>query len=766
MNSLIQYLSSILCVGLLLGISACSHQPRWQAQYEQISESLVTEYDTLAENMTNAPYEYRFSFSLQPIIYDEPAFYYDAANQGEAVSNLSIPPEMLLPAAQVPQSRQAAAQQYFVLHASYQGDLAQLSATDLAELDAQINAIRELPNLHIHVVGHSDPTPINPSQQLKYPDNQALSVARARAVAEYLQNQLNLPAAAVSYAGMADMQPAYDNTTPEGRALNRRVEIFAEGTQTTEIIVEPVEVVAMPTDYEPWWRPVLIESFGERSDGVQTTLADVFLRTIQYSNQIKVFSDLPLIRQTSIQEAEGRFDPHVFVEGMYSDTDEPIGSTLQTGNEQRRFEEHEWRVEAGVRQPLITGGEVELAQRIGGLDNNSRFLVPHDQAHGRLALTFRQPLLNRAGITYNESTIEVAKTDYAISQDEFLRQVQAHLMEIARAYWGLYMERAMLLQKKKLLADTQAVYEELRARLGIDTLGNHLVLARAALEARKADSIRHEQAVRNAEAKLLALMNDPNLSGNRQLELIPISVPQLLPHEVNLTHVAQTALRERPEIKQAFKQLKAGLIRTQMARKELLPILDFMVEASLDGLEGDYEYGDAVDNQFNEGGPSYRLGLLLDVPLGNNVAEARHRRRQLEARQLINQLRTTIDTVLLEVQVSVREIETAYRELNSEYHALMASASNLYTLQERRGLDNEREGQSNYLQRLLNAQDDLVQHEQAFLNSYIAYNIAHFNLERSKGTLLAVQNIEIIEGQEDAFDGTSLPVLKLQQRVK
>ena len=54
--------------------------------------------------------------------------------------------------------------------------------------------------------------------------NQKLSEKRARAVAEFLREQ-GIEPARVKARGFGESQPQADNDTPEGRKLNRRVEI-------------------------------------------------------------------------------------------------------------------------------------------------------------------------------------------------------------------------------------------------------------------------------------------------------------------------------------------------------------------------------------------------------------------------------------------------------------------------------------------------------------------------------------------------------------
>lgn len=74
----------------------------------------------------------------------------------------------------------------------------------------------------IIVAGHSDNIPINTA---RFPSNTFLSLARAQAVMARMAPSLS-DAARIVAEGRADREPIAPNDTPEGRALNRRIDVI------------------------------------------------------------------------------------------------------------------------------------------------------------------------------------------------------------------------------------------------------------------------------------------------------------------------------------------------------------------------------------------------------------------------------------------------------------------------------------------------------------------------------------------------------------
>ena len=81
----------------------------------------------------------------------------------------------------------------------------------------------------------------------------------------------------------------------------------------------------LPTDFSPWWIRGQRNTLGEADSSQGVNLENLYVRAIKHSTQIKVFSDLPLIRETGITEAAGAFDTNAFLESRFDHRNEPVG---------------------------------------------------------------------------------------------------------------------------------------------------------------------------------------------------------------------------------------------------------------------------------------------------------------------------------------------------------------------------------------------------------------------------------------------------------
>jgi flagellar motor protein MotB len=87
-----------------------------------------------------------------------------------------------------------------------------------------VTKLMAFPDHHIRVEGHTDNLPVSSISSKRYHDNYELSFLRAKAVA-FLLEEYGVSKERISIIGFGDTRPIAPNTTKEGRAQNRRVEV-------------------------------------------------------------------------------------------------------------------------------------------------------------------------------------------------------------------------------------------------------------------------------------------------------------------------------------------------------------------------------------------------------------------------------------------------------------------------------------------------------------------------------------------------------------
>jgi flagellar motor protein MotB len=167
--------------------------------------------------------------------------YRDLATQPKIITGTGIPEKVAI-------EIQALAEQYrdvFDFDAAtgrlrFKADLTFDSGSDAVKPDAKA-ALTKLAgilvsdaakSLRISIIGHTDNDPVKKPGTIarlkelgKAPNNQGLSDARAEAVADVLK-AASVEAVRISAKGVGESQPIGANTGADGKAKNRRVEIF------------------------------------------------------------------------------------------------------------------------------------------------------------------------------------------------------------------------------------------------------------------------------------------------------------------------------------------------------------------------------------------------------------------------------------------------------------------------------------------------------------------------------------------------------------
>lgn len=117
---------------------------------------------------------------------------------------------------------------------------------DVLPLVHKVGRILRATSRLVRVEGHTDSAPIHTAF---YPSNWELSTARAVRLVRFFIEEQQFPPGRLSAAGYAEFKPVASNTTEEGRAANRRIDIVVLsqkeiGTESPEFFVPSLAAYA------------------------------------------------------------------------------------------------------------------------------------------------------------------------------------------------------------------------------------------------------------------------------------------------------------------------------------------------------------------------------------------------------------------------------------------------------------------------------------------------------------------------------------------
>ena len=392
---------------------------------------------------------------------------------------------------------------------------------------------------------------------------------------------------------------------------------------------------------EQAWIPNETEQIGEllqqisnrratnAANEIRWSLDDAILAALAYSNRV---SSLRIESTEALQNVGveyGQFDIAAFVTQSFRDSAEPVGSSIDTASGvQPIVDENDLNIAYGLRQQLRSGGDFEISQSYQFRDNDSGILIPEDQAFARLNGRLTKELLRGAGRSIAMNQVLVAYHNASAQRAESAANIADHLNEVMTAYWDIFAARGALfasIQNRDLAVE---VRRELNARQDIDAEQNLLDQSEATIRQRDLEIIQAHSDLLQAQIQFISLVNAPELLNNsNNIEILPQVAPDLDRRELDVASRINTAIQRRPEIGDIIEQIKSAQVENHLSLNELLPRLSLSLEAGLNGLEGDFQLGDAIENQFDND-VTYQVGVDFEVPLANRRARFNKRRTE------------------------------------------------------------------------------------------------------------------------------------------
>lgn len=530
-------------------------------------------------------------------------------------------------------------------------------------------------------------------------------------------------------------------------------------------------MIGLAGDQSPiWWKQWVNQPLHPDNQTMPVDSNGLVFTALQNSPRIQAVSQNPLIRELQVVEADAEFDPVRFVRTQFQDRVDPVGNslTIGQGSDVQFLRDNIWTGEAGIRRKLRTGADLTVSQQLGFQNSNSNNFTPQDQGTATLALNVTQPLLRGRGRYFNQAQILIAQSTGGVAWEVFQQELQEELQGVVDAYWQLYLDRSIYLQRKRNVDRGQVILDRLQGRRELDSLPAQIARAKSSVQTRKTELANAFRNIRNAETEIRRRIADRNWMAAQSLELIPAELPTIENVGWELDQVVKTALNHRPEIREAMRRIKIAGVQRDVSENELLPELSFLVGTYVSALQGESDVLGAFADQFGEVTPGYSFGLEYELPRFNRAARSRFQQRHLQFRRLQNELEEVMQNVIAESQVAVRRISSAIETLQAAEEAIIAARADLNQNERRwesfaliEGDIAEGLTPTTILDQLLDSQERLSQSEIVYAQAERELKVAEVALQRSMGTLLMQQRVSY-----DRVVNADTPVVRISKDVQ
>jgi outer membrane protein len=449
----------------------------------------------------------------------------------------------------------------------------------------------------------------------------------------------------------------------------------------------------------------------------------------------------------SIFQNQGIYDLLGSLEVGYSDSQRATASRLDASNSKAN------NIDLSLSQLLPSGATVAAGWANSRAETDSIFADLNPSYRSTPAFSIRQPLLRDFGRLATERNLMIARTNDAISREQFETQVAAVIQQTENAYWDLVEAREQLKVAEESLALTRELHDQNRIRVEVGTLAPlELVQSEAGIATREEGIIRARSLVGDAEDSLrrLLALEQGDLW---EKSITPETSAEQVPLTLELAPSIATALRERPELASQRLLIANRGLDAQYYGAQRKPRLDVSARYGYDGVGGTLivdpqtgqplanpirgGFGDAFDQVTGLDFPSWSLGVSLAIPIQNRAARAQSTIADLELEKAKATLKDLEQTVVTEVRRAARAVDTAREVIASARVSSRLAEKNLDA--ERKRYEN---GMSTSFQ-ILEIQEDLTSARSREVTAVTGYRRALAEFHRAIGRLLEENGVSL-----------------------
>ncbi|MGH9836425.1 MAG: TolC family protein [Blastocatellia bacterium] len=520
------------------------------------------------------------------------------------------------------------------------------------------------------------------------------------------------------------------------------------------------------------------------SNRVTLTLQEAVAMALENNRDIEIERLNVQMNEFDLKAARGVYDPTLNTSLFYDRRTTPVASLL-AGGADGKLKTTDFAGTAKITQRMPwQGGSVQATFDQNRATTGNLFYSLNPQFTSSLNIEFTQPLFRNRKIDAERRQIRIAKRRLDLSDSQFRQRAVEIISQVERAYWDLVFARRdeEIKRESVELARTQLEHNQRLVAQG--TLAPvDVVSARVEVERRTDEAEAAVEAIQRAENALKSLMLASGEMWNA--ELAPVEQPQLDPSAaLPFDDAIKLAFKNRPEMEQCRLRGELNKVDVDSFRDQTKPQIDLVAGYGAFGLAGKERtaanpitasqeqlfarvnqlsqlagfpqlppfafgptpekfiaksggYGQSLGNLFSNDYRAWRVGVSINLPLGNRTAKAHLGRALVESKQIDAERQRAEQLIEVEVRNALQAVETARRRVEAAKSS-RANAELQYT-SERRKFD---AGQStNYF--ILDRQNALSAARGRELKALTDYTKAAAELQRAMSTTLANKTVAL-----------------------
>ena len=478
---------------------------------------------------------------------------------------------------------------------------------------------------------------------------------------------------------------------------------------------------------------------------VQLTLEQALANALANNNNIDASRLAREISGYNLTGARGLYDPTVGAVSQFLKQVNPVASSLG-GSASGAVLNRSWQTDPAVSglTPWL-GGNYKLDFSSQRTYTNNSFSTLNPQFPTSATFQYTQPLLRNLLYDQGRHTLDVAKKNRDLTDQQFRQQVMQAIQQTEQAYWELvYAYNNLQVQLEAVDIGRQQDESNRRQQqqgllAPIDVVAAQTQLAAFALNAYSAQS-----ALTNAENNLKRLMLPDRGAALWASALIPVTQPETEAPVVSLPDAVAEALAQRPEVAQVKISGEINEKDRRLYRELIKPQVDLVGSYSHAGLAGPVsiqpggnpltssfgplidrlnilsataglqpislggggsgtppfligDYGQSLSNLWAGNFPTTQVQLRVALPIRNRTAEANLSVAIVNQKVIQNQREQLEQTIESDVRNAMQQMQSAQLRLeaarvqrdsaeeqyNSEQRQFRAGTSTLFLVQQR-----------------------------------------------------------------------------------